>query len=188
METVSFVHMVDGTADDYALLARVEEEYCLTLPDRLLAAVEELRLSLPGYKVTRYEHSLQSATHALRDGRDDEYVAAALLHDIGDALAPHTHGEMVAAILKPYVREEVCWIVKHHGLFQRFYYAQHYGQDPNARDRYRGHPWYDACVEFCALYDQNCFDPDYDTLPIGEFEPIIRRVFAEVRYLGPEDE
>ncbi len=188
METVSFVHMADGTADDYALLARVEEEYCHTLPDRLLSAVEELRLSLPGYKVTRYDHSLQSATRALRDGRDDEYVAATLLHDIGDALAPHTHGEMVAAIMKPYVREEVCWIVKYHGLFQRFYYAHHYGQDPNARDRYRDHPWYDACVEFCAEYDQNCFDPAYDTLPISAFEPIIRRVFSEVRYLGPEDE
>ena len=123
METVGFTRMADGTAEDYDLLDRYEEEYVEQLPDRMMEALERLRTSFAGYQVTRYEHSLQSATRALRDGRDEEYVVAALLHDIGDELAPYTHGEMVAAILKPYVRPELCWIVKHHGVFQMYYYA-----------------------------------------------------------------
>ena len=183
METVKFTSMAEGTAEDYALLDRYEEEYVAVLPDRMMEALEKLRTSFAGYQVTRYEHSLQSATRALRDGRDEEYVVGALMHDIGDELAPYTHGEMVAAILKPYVRPEVCWIVKHHGLFQMYYYAHHSGGDRNARDRYRDHQWFDACAEFCERYDQNCFDPDYDTLPIETFEPMVRRVLAEPRYL-----
>jgi len=155
METVAFTRMADGTAEDYALLERYEEGYVASLPDRLLDALDKLKSSLAGYQVSRYEHSLQSATRALRDGRDEEYVVAALLHDIGDELAPYTHGEMTAAILKPYVRPEVCWVVKHHGLFQMYYYAHHSGGDRNARDRFKHHPCYDACVEFCELYDQN---------------------------------
>jgi predicted HD phosphohydrolase len=186
METVAFTRMEDGTAEDYALLDRYEEGYVASLPDRLLDSLDKLKNSLAGYQVSRYEHSLQSATRALRDGRDEEYVVAALLHDIGDELAPYTHGEMVAAILKPYVRPEVCWVVKHHGLFQMYYYAHHSGGDRNARDRYRDHHWYDACAEFCEKYDQNCFDPDYDSLPVAEFEPMLRRVFSEVRYLDGE--
>ena len=183
METVRFTRMADGTADDYALLDRYEEEYLKVLPDRMLEALDRLRTSFAGYQVTRYEHSLQSATRALRDGRDEEYVVAALLHDIGDELAPYTHGEMVAAVLKPYVRPELCWVVKHHGLFQMYYYAHHSGGDRDARDRYRDHQWFDACAEFCEKYDQNCFDPGYDSLPVAEFEPMVRRVFADVRYL-----
>ena len=159
METVGFVHMADGTAEDYALLDRVQAPYNAALPDRLLEALDGLRASLAGYQVSRYEHSLQSATRALRDGRSEEYVVAALLHDIGDELAPYTHGEMTGAILRPYVSDEIRWVVTYHGLFQMFYYAHHSGGDRNARDRYKDHPYYDACVEFCELYDQNCFDP-----------------------------
>jgi predicted HD phosphohydrolase len=183
LETVSFVNMADGTKADYDLLGRFHEAYLEGLPDRLLAALEGLRSSFPGYKVSRYEHSLQSATHAFRDGRDEEYVVAALLHDLGDELAPHTHGEMVGAILRPFVRPELMWIVKHHGVFQLVYYGHHTGDDPDARDRFRDSPWFDACAEFCEKYDQNCFDPDYDSLPIEFFEPMVRRVFAEPRYL-----
>ncbi len=183
METVSFTSMADGTAADYALLAKMEHEYVKALPDRLIKAVKELDDSLAGYQVTRYVHSLQSATRAYRDGKDEEYIVAALLHDIGDVLAPHTHSEMVAAILMPYVRPEIVWIVKHHGMFQMHYYAHHYGEDPNVRDRHKDHPWYDACAEFCEKYDQNCFDPNYDALPIEFFEPMVRRVFdGNVKY------
>lgn len=183
METVSFTRMDEGTPEDYALLARLEDAYVAQLPDRLLATLDALKVSMPGYQVSRYEHSLQSATRALRDGRDDEYVVAALLHDIGDELAPYTHGEMVAAILKPYVSEEICWVVSHHGIFQQFHYGPASGDDPDARDRYRDHPWFDACAQFCAEYDQNCFDPAYESLPLEHFEPMVRRVFAEPRYL-----
>ena len=183
MQTVSFTRMADGTKEDYDFLARLEEAYIEELPDRLLRALVALKDSFSGYQVTRYEHSLQSATRAYRDGRSEEYVVAALLHDIGDVLAPYTHGEMVAAILKPFVSEEICWLVKYHGLFQMVYYAHHSGGDRFARDRFQDHPYYDACVEFCEKYDQNCFDPGYDSLPVEFFEPMVRRVFAEPRYL-----
>lgn len=183
MKTVRFTRMADGTQEDYQLLSQLEEQFTQALPDRLLHALDELRHSFSGYQVSRYEHSLQSATRAYRDGQDEEYVVAALLHDIGDALAPYTHGEMVAAILKPYVREEICWVVKYHGLFQMYYYAHHYGQDRNGRDQYRDHPHYHACAQFCEKYDQNCFDPAYDSLPVTFFEPMVRRVFAAPRYL-----
>ena len=131
--------------------------------------------------MTRYKHPLQSATRALRDGRSEEYVVAALLHDSGDVLAPHTHGEMVGAVLRPYISPEITWIVAHQGVFQMRPYGHLTGDDPDARDRYRDHPQFDACAEFCELYDQNCFDPGYESLPLERFES--RRVFAEPRYL-----
>jgi predicted HD phosphohydrolase len=187
LETVSFTRMSDGTAADYELLARLEEGYLEKLPDRLLDALDALRSSFAGYQVSRYEHSLQSASRARRDGRPDEYVVAALLHDIGDELAPHTHGQMVAAILSPFIEPRICWIVEHHGVFQQYFYGEQTGDDPNARERYRGHRWFDDCAEFCELYDQNCFDPGYDSLPIEELEPLVRRVFSEPRYLGRGD-
>ena len=183
METVAFVNMADGTKEDYDLIGRAGAAYEAALPGRLMDALEGLRSSFAGYQVTRYEHSLQSATRALRDGRDEEYVVAALLHDVGDELAPHTHGEMVGAILRPYCRPEVVWIIKHHGVFQLTYYGHFTGQDRDARERFRDSEWFDACVEFCDLYDQNCFDPAYDALPAEHFRPIVERVFAEPRYL-----
>jgi predicted HD phosphohydrolase len=185
-QTVSFVAMADGTQQDYELLDRRAAEYNQHLPDRLLAAVSALDYSLSGYQVTRYEHSLQSATRALRDGRDEEYVVMALLHDIGDELAPHTHSEMTGAILRPFVRPELVWIASHHGAFQLIYYGHHHGLDRNVRDRWAGNEHYDACVEFCERYDQNCFDPAYDSEPLERFAPMVRRVCAEPRYL-PDD-
>jgi predicted HD phosphohydrolase len=183
MKTVSFTRMEDGTAEDYALLETFEDAFMKGLPDRLLRALDGLKGSFDGYQVNRYEHSLQAATRAHRDGRDEEYVVATLLHDIGDELAPYTHGEMVAAILRPFVREELYWIVKHHGVFQMYYYAHHSGGDRNARDRYRDEPHFDACAEFCERYDQASFDPAYDWEPVAFFEPMVRRVFSEPRYL-----
>ena len=183
MDTVEFTRMEDGTAEDYALLDRAGEEHMAGMPGRLMTALEELKVSFSGYQVTRYEHSLQSATRAYNDGKDEEYVAMALLHDLGDELAPLTHGEMMGAILRPYVRPELVWIAKHHGVFQMYYYAHHSGGDRNARDRFKDNEWYDACAEFCEQYDQNCFDPTFESLPAAFFEPIVQRVFAEPRYL-----
>lgn len=183
MDTVSFVAMADGTREDYALLKEHEDRFVEALPDRVLGALRTLEGTLGGYKVSRLEHSLQAATRAERDGRDDEYVVAVLLHDIGDDLAPYTHGELAASVLKPYVRPELTWVVKHHGVFQLFYYGHHVGSDQHARERFRESPHFDACAEFCEKYDQNCFDPDYDHLPLEHFEPLVRKVFAAPKYL-----
>jgi predicted HD phosphohydrolase len=184
-KTVSFTRMADGTDEDYALLRTCELEHMESLAGRLLRGLEDERESVEGYQVTRYEHVLQAATRAARAGESEEYVVATLFHDIGDLLAPDQHGEVAAAILAPYVSGELAWIVRHHGLFQTYYYAHHYGDDRNARDRYLGHPYYASCARFCEEYDQNSFDPAYDTEPISFFEPMVRRVFALERRRDP---
>ena len=173
--------MAQGSATDYALLHRLEAEYIRDLPKRLAAALAMLDDSLAGYQVSRLAHSLQSATRAEVAGEPDEMVAAALLHDIGDVLAPLAHSQVAAAILRPYVSPRVHWIIKHHGLFQTYYYAHHFGKDRNARDRYRDHPWYQDCVDFCENYDQNCFDPAYPSKPLSHFLPLLERVLAAPR-------
>ena len=132
-----------------------------------------------GFAVDRLEHSLQTATRAHRDGRDEEYVICALLHDIGDILLPAAHAELGAAILKPYVSEANHWMVEKHGVFQGYYFFHHIGLDRSLRDRFEGHDHYERTREFCELYDNPAFDPRAETLPIGEFEPILRRVFGQ---------
>lgn len=182
MEQVSFTRMEDGTAEDWALLGRYEDEFNAGLADRILHAVEQLEGSYGGYQISRYAHSLQAATRAMRDDHDDEYVVAALIHDIGDDLAPFTHGEMVATIMKPFMRDELCWMVGHHGAFQLYFNRHLRDEERNARDVWRGHPSFDLTADFCERYDQTSFDPDYPTESMETFDPMVRRVFAEPRY------
>ena len=138
--------------------------------------------TLEGYKVSRLEHSLQSATRAYRNGESDEMIVAALLHDIGDELAPMNHSEYAAAILKPYVSEKTHWIVEKHGEFQMYYYAHHLGGNKNKRDEYRNHKYYQDTVDFCEKYDQNSFDPNYKSLPLDFFKPFVKKVFSRKPY------
>jgi predicted HD phosphohydrolase len=185
MDTVSFTRMDQGTAEDFALLLRLEEEHKQQhLADNVLALLRSMRGPKLGYPIDRYDHSLQSATLALRDGAEEEMVVAALLHDIGDVLAPDNHSEFAATVLRPYVSERTAWIIGHHGLFQGYYYFHHLGGDRDARDRYRDHPHFEACVNFCERWDQNAFDPDYDSLPLEHFEPMVRRLFARPPRIG----
>jgi predicted HD phosphohydrolase len=121
---------------------------------------------------------LQTATRAHRDGARIDMVIGALLHDVGDALAPANHSELAATIIAPYVDAETTWVVRHHGVFQGYHYWHKIGFDRNARDRYRDSPYFDAAAHFCGEWDQQAFDPDYDTLPIEFFEPLLREVFA----------
>jgi predicted HD phosphohydrolase len=185
---VSFRQMKDGTKEDYELLDEAEKKYALGLADRVLESLAKLDHSLEGYPLSRLGHSLQAATRALRDNADEEMVVAALIHDVGDELAPYNHAELAASILRPYVRPEVTWIVNHHGLFQNYYYVHHFGGDRHARERLREHPWYEACVHFCAAWDQSSFDPDYSSESLATFEPLVRRIFARTphdpRYLA----
>lgn len=180
--TVGFTAMKDGTREDYRLLHGYEAQFRAALPDRLLAALRRMGDGLDGYRVTRLHHSLQSATRAEADGADVEWVVAALLHDVGDELAPDNHSQLAAAILRPYVRAEVTWVVQMHGVFQMVYYGHHVGLDQNARDAYRDHPWYDACVDFCERWDQASFDPDHPTEPLEHFEPMLRAVFSRTPF------
>src|SRR5882757_415548 len=177
-DIVSFRRMEDGTREDYELLDESEREYARGLPDAVLASLEKLDHSLEGYPVSRLEHSLQTATRALRDGADEELIVAALIHDVGDELAPYNHAEIAAGILRPYVRPEVTWIVEQHGLFQMYYYAHHTGGNRDAREKFSGHRWYQACKDFCANWDQCSFDPTYPWEPLSSFEPLLRKIFS----------
>ena len=177
-ETVRFTQMSDGTRDEYQLLHRLERRYIDALPDRIMTALRRLDDSLAGYQVTRLEHSLQTATRAQADGADIEFVVAALVHDLGDELAPQNHSQLAAAIIRPYVRAEVTWVLEMHGLFQMAFYAHHIGLDPNGRDAYRDHAWFESCARFCERWDQASFDPDYPWAPLDSFEPLVREVFG----------
>lgn len=177
-DKVSFTRMKDGTKEDYLLIERFERKHAEGLVERILAQLKALKDEPLPLQVDRLEHCLQAATRAHRDGASEEMVVAALLHDIGDELAPYNHCELAAAILRPYVSDETYWVVKYHGVFQAHYYAQHYGQNPDERDRYRSSPHYQACVDFCERWDQEAFDPAYQSYPIEFFEPMVRRIFA----------
>ena len=182
-ETVGFTQMKDGTREDYELLAQYEESYHVMTADRIL---DELRrqgeATLEGYKITRLDHGLQSATRAEADGADVDWIVGALLHDIGDGLAPQNHDRMSAEVIRPFVRWDVAWVVEHHGIFQMIYYAHHYNWDPDARERFRDHPCFDSCAAFCERWDQASFDPEYETKTLEYFEPMVREVFSRKAY------
>jgi predicted HD phosphohydrolase len=182
MEKVKFTAMKDGDAADYAMLDAHERDYATGTAARLLDALQSLDESLSGYQVTRLQHSLQAATRAWRAGADTDWVVAALLHDIGDIYAPYNHDEYAASILRPFVREQVTWVVEKHGDFQRLYYAHHTGGNPHARDKYKDHPYFQDCADFCEYWDQNSFDPTYSSLTIADFTSMVHRVFARKAY------
>ena len=178
MHYVEFIRMDEGTAEDYAFLDALDDEFFVALPDRWLAALTGLENSFADYQINRLEHSLQSATRAEADGVDIELIVGALIHDPGDDLAPLNHSQLAATIIRPYVRAEVAWIIEHHGVFQMHYYGEAMGVDKNARDIYRDHAWFDSCEQFCLNWDQIAFDPDYPTKPLAYFEPMLREIFT----------
>ena len=184
MKTVSFTEMKHGTKQDYDYLEALEQPYREGTAKRILKALAaQGEESLAGYKVSRLEHALQSATRAWRDQADIDWIVGTLLHDIGDGLAPQNHDRFAAEVIRPFVREDVTWVVEHHGAFQMIYYAHHYdGWNPNERDKYRDSPYYQAAVDFCENWDQSSFDPDYDSKPLEFFAPMVEEVFARKAY------
>lgn len=176
-----FATMEEASRDDWLIIAAAMAPFQKALPDRVLAHLRLLDGDHGGFRIDRLQHSLQTATRATRDDRDEEYVVCALLHDIGDTLASANHPDIAAAILKPYVSEANHWMVEQHGLFQGYYFFHHLGLDRDLRERFRGHPAWDQTEEFCRLYDQTAFDPSYDALPLEAFEPLVRRVFSTVK-------
>ncbi len=180
-ERAQFHSMEEGTQEDWAIIARDYVGFAAGLPDRVLAHLKLLDGDFGGFPIDRLTHSLQTATRAHRDGRPESYVVMALLHDIGDTLGSYNHPEIAAAILQPFVSEEEHWICRNHGAFQGYYYFHYLGIDRNVREKHRDNPHFEACAEFCAKYDQSAFDPDYDTLPLDFFEPMVRRVLARPR-------
>jgi predicted HD phosphohydrolase len=183
-QTVGFTEMKHGTREDYLLLRRLEHGYFEGTARRVLSELaRQGSETIEGYKVTRLQHALQAAARAEREGADIDWIVAALIHDIGDGLAPQNHDQMAAAIVRPFLREECTWVVEHHGAFQMVYYAHHYdGWNRFERETWRDHPYYPSAVAFCERWDQNSFDPDYRTPPLAEFAPLVQQVFARKAY------
>lgn len=182
IKSVSFTRMEDGTAEEYAFITSLYEKCRNGVSDRLLELLKSMKGDKLGYQIDRYTHSLQSATRAESDGADEETVVCALLHDLGDVIAPDNHSEVIASILRPYISKKNHWVLKHHGLFQGYYYFHHIGGDCNARERYKDHPFYQDCVDFCEKWDQTSFDPDYPTQPLEYFEPMVRKVLTAPKH------
>jgi len=181
-DEVKFTEMKNGDKEDYELLANFEDKFIEGTADRIVRVLESLDNSLGGYKVSRLEHSLQTASRALREQASEEMVVAALLHDIGDELAPLNHSEYAAAVLRPYVSEKTHWIIQKHGEFQMYYYAHHLGADRFKREKYKDHKYYQDTINFCEKYDQCSFDPEYKSMSLEEFAPMVKRIFARKPY------
>jgi len=175
---VSYTAMVHGTQVDCDLVNVHFDAHIANFAEQVLEWLRMLDGDSP-YQVSRLEHCLQTATRAESDGADAETIVCALLHDIGDILAPANHSQVAAAMLAPYVSEKNRWIVEHHGLFQGYYYFHFMGQDRDARDAYSDHPYFQDCVDFCANWDQPSFDPNFPSKTLEHFEPMVRALFSQ---------
>ena len=182
MKKVNFTEMKNGTREDYQLLEKYEKDFERQTADRILKYLAAQTTTLEGYQITRLEHSLQAATRAYKNGESEEIVVATLIHDIGDDLAPMNHSQYAASILRPYVTERTYWIIQHHGLFQAYYSAEHLGGDKNARDKFKDHKHYEATIHFCENYDQASFDPNYKSMTLDEFYPMVQKIFSKKPY------
>jgi predicted HD phosphohydrolase len=177
----SFSNMASSTQEDWRAIGAEFVRFAGGLPDRVLAHLKLLDGDYGGFPVDRLTHSLQTATLAHADGRDEEYVVCALLHDIGDTLGSFNHPDIAAAILRPFVSEANHWMVEKHGIFQGYYFFHHVGMDRDMREAFRGHAHFAYTEEFCARYDAPAFDAARETLPLAFFEPMVRRVLARPR-------
>jgi predicted HD phosphohydrolase len=177
----TFQAMTEGTSEDWQRIVVAQAPYQKALASRVLDHLRLLSGDYGGFVVDRLTHSLQTATLAESDGRDEEYVVCALVHDIGDTLGSYNHSDIAAAIVRPFVSEQNGWMVDKHFIFQGYYYFHLLGGDRNLRDKYRDHEWFEYTEEFCELYDQRAFDPKRETLPLAYFEPMVERVFAQPR-------
>ena len=174
-----FREMLEGTKEDWDIIAEHSKGFNKGLAKRVLDHLRLLDGDYGGFPVDRLTHSLQTATRAHRDGRDEEYVVCALLHDIGDTLGSYNHPDVAAAILKPFVSEANHWMVANHGMFQGYYFFHHLGLDRDMRDQFKDNPHYEYTAQFCHLYDQAAFDPDYASEPLEFFEPMVERLFSQ---------
>ena len=173
-----FKTFAESTAEDWAIIAPQLANTQALVADKVIEQMRYLKHDHGGFPVDRLEHSLQTATRAERDGRDDDYIVCALLHDIGDNFAPYNHPDIAAAIVKTRVSEANHWMVQHHGIFQGEYFWHHIGLDPDTHLQFIDSPYYDYTREFCAKYDQTAFDSDYKSNPLEHYEPLLQDFFA----------
>ena len=146
--------------------------------DRVLTILRGMEDLHQGFQVTQLFHSLQTATRAERGGADLDMVVGSLCHDIGKAFSNANHPAIAAEMIRPFVDPDVYWIVKVHQDFQGLHYYARMGLDPMMRTRHQDHPAYELAAQFADDWDQTAFDPDYPTLPLAHFEPMVREVFG----------
>ena len=142
---------------------------------RLLRSMDELH---QGFAVSQLQHCLQTATRAERDGADDDMIVASLCHDVGKTFSNMNHPAIAAEMLRPWVHDDAYWVVMYHQDFQGRHYYGRIGMDPEMRRQHLGHPSYELAERFADVWDQTAFDPEYDTLPLEHFEPLVRQVFS----------
>lgn len=183
--TQTFTRMDESTAEQWAVIGVETMQHQGRVAERVLAMLRSLADITDGFAVDQLTHSLQTATRAERAGADDEVVVASLCHDIGKAVSVPNHPAIAAAMLRPYVRDEVYKMILVHQDFQGRHYYAHFGGDPDAREKHRDALSADefALAErFADEWDQTAFDPDYDTLPLEHFEARVRETFAQARF------
>ena len=139
----------------------------------------QLAAQTDGFEINQLQHCLQTATRAERGGASEEMIVAALCHDIGKAISIVNHPAIAAEILKPYVSRETYEVIRAHQDFQGKHYYALMGMDAEARRKHESKPWYALAAKFADEWDQNSFDPNYDTLPLAHFEPVLERVFSK---------
>ncbi|MGA2188964.1 MAG: phosphohydrolase [Steroidobacteraceae bacterium] len=179
-ERAAFRALSDATSADWAIIERAERAYRGSYGPggALLSMMRTLATGDPvGAPVNLYTHCLQTATRVLQAGHDDELVVVALFHDLPEAFSDNHHGLVAAELLAPWISERRRWLLIHHVEFQALHFANHPTRDRNERDKYAGHPCFGETARFCEAYDQNSFDPDFPTLALDAFEPIVRRFF-----------
>jgi predicted HD phosphohydrolase len=177
----TFTAFDEGTQADWEIIGSEFVRFAGGLPDRVLEHFKLLAGGHGGFPVDRLTHSLQAATLAHEDGRDEEYVVCALLHDIGDSLGAYNHPDIAAAILRPFVSPANLWMVEKHGLFQSYHMFRDMLGDRDVRDALRGHRYYSHAEEFSVCYDNRAFDPRRPHRPLAFFEPMVHRLFARPR-------
>ena len=178
---MAFTRMDQSSVEDWMVIAQETVPYQEQVADRVLAMLRQLESFSGGFGVNQLAHALQTATLAQRAGAPDDLVVGALCHDIGKVISVANHPAIAAEILKPYVSEETYRIVGTHQDFQGRHYYALLGKDPEARSHYASEPWYAAAERFTDEWDQTAFDPAYDSLTLEDFEPLVRKVFGEVK-------
>lgn len=186
MAVVKFTGLQHGNKEDFILMAK--EYKILCSPEKMGKRALEMLMSqigvFGGAKIDLFQHGLQTATRAYQNGEDEEMVVCCLLHDIGEMLSPSNHGEIAAAILKPYISEKSYWILANHEVFQGYYYYDYVGSDKNRRDIFIGNAFYQDTVDFCEKYDAPSFDPDFKSYELKFFQPMVHKIFCRVPYFN----
>jgi predicted HD phosphohydrolase len=176
--TGTFTRMDESTAEQWGVIVHETFAHQERVAESVLGMLRSLDSITDGFAVDQLTHSLQTATLAERAGADDELVVASLCHDVGKAVSVPNHPRIAAEILRPYVSDDVHWMIQVHQDFQGRHYYAHLGADPNAREQHVGHQAYALAERFADEWDQRAFDPGYDTLPLEHFEDRVRVVFG----------